>query len=266
MIEKEIYRFKNIYEFFDINHFVSTRHGGLSSFPYNSMNLGMNQGDLVENVLFNRSKIASALDVSVDSFVFARQTHSRNVHKVTEADKGRGALSRATAIDNTDGMITNVQGICLVTLAADCVPLLFFDPVKKAIGVAHAGWKGTVIETPEAVVSAMVTEYGSDPSTIIVAIGPSAGPCCYEVGNDVINEAKKTYRNNPQVLIPTEKVGKMKFDLWEANRITLEKCGIKPQNIELACICTICRNDLFFSARRGDLGRFGAGIMIKPLD
>ncbi len=266
MIENKIYRFKNIYEFFDINHFVTARYGGSSSVPYNSLNLGMNQGDLVENVLFNRSKIASALDVSVDSFVFARQTHSRNVHKVTDADKGRGALSRATAIDNTDGMITNTPGICLVTLAADCVPLLFFDPVKIAVGVAHAGWKGTVIETPEAVVSAMVTEYGSDPSTIIVAIGPSAGPCCYEVGDDVISEVKKTFRESPQVLIPTEKVGKMKFDLWEANRITLEKCGIKSQNIELAYLCTICRNDLFFSARRGDLGRFGAGIMIKPLD
>ncbi len=266
MIEKEIYRFKNISEFFHINHFVSTRNGGSSSFPYYSLNIGLDQSDCVGNVLTNRSKIAATLETSIDSFVFARQTQSRNVYKVTDADKGRGALSRATAIDNTDGMITNVPGICLVTLAADCVPILFFDPVNVAIGVAHAGWKGTVIETPEAVVSAMVTEYGSDPSTIFVAIGPSAGPCCFEVGDDVISEVKKTFRERPQVLIPTEKVGKMKFDLWEANRITLEKCGIKSQNIELACLCTICRNDLFFSARRGDLGRFGAGIMLKSLD
>lgn len=250
----------------EVTHFVSTRIGGESSFPYESLNLGINQGDLIENVLANRNGLASAEGISIDSFVFARQTHSRNVHKVTEADRGRGALSRASAIDSTDGMITNVPGICLVTLAADCVPILYFDPVNKAIGVAHAGWKGTVIETPEAVVSAMVTEYGSDPGNLIVAIGPSAGPCCYEVGDNVISEVQKHFRENLQVLVSTEKEGKMKFDLWEANRITLRKCGVKPHNIELACVCTICRNDLYFSARKGDLGRFGAGIMVKPLD
>lgn len=249
-----------------VSHFVSTRIGGNSCNEYSSLNLGLNQADLPKNVIENRSKLARSLGISISAFVFARQTHSRNVFKVRENDRGKGSQSRETAIADTDGMITNVPGICLVTLAADCVPILFFDPENSAIGVAHAGWKGTVIRTPEAVVSAMACEYGTNPSSVLVAIGPSAGPCCYEVGSDVIAEVEKSFGKNSRTLTPSGNNGKMKFDLWEANKITLIEAGVNNKNIQNACICTLCQNDLFYSARKGDLGRFGAGIMIKPLD
>jgi YfiH family protein len=246
-----------------ISHFVSTRLGGSSCNEYSSLNLGLNQADLPKNVIENRSKLASSLGILINSYVFARQTHSRNVFRVREEDRGKGSLTRETAIADTDGMITNVPGICLVTLAADCVPILFFDPENSAIGVAHAGWKGTVIRTPEVVVSAMVNEFGTNPSKVLVAIGPSAGPCCYEVGSDVIAEVEKSFGKDSGTLAPSGTNGKMKFDMWEANRITLIEAGVNQQNIQPACICTLCQNELFFSARKGNLGRFGAGIMLK---
>lgn len=247
----------------NISHFVSTRLGGISSKEYSTLNLGLNQADLPANVIENRNKLAYSLGISINAFVFARQTHSRNVFRVREKDRGKGSLTRETAIADTDGMITNVPDICLVTLAADCVPILFFDPENNAIGVAHAGWKGTVIRTPEAVVSAMVNEFGSNPSKVLVVIGPSAGSCCYEVGNDVIAEVEKSFGKDSGILIPSGTNGKMKFDMWEANKISLIETGVNVQNIQPACICTLCKNDLFFSARKGDLGRFGAGIMLK---
>jgi hypothetical protein len=247
----------------EVKHFITNRLGGVSAGTYFSLNLGLNQSDCTSNVLENRAKIAQTEGFKLQNFVFAQQTHSRNVYRVISTDKGRGALTRETAIPNTDGMVTNLPGICLVTLAADCVPILFFDPIKKAVGVAHAGWKGTVIKTPEAVVSAMVLEYGSNPKDIVVGIGPSAGPCCYEVGQNVIEEVYANFKNGDEVLKATNNKGKMLFDLWKANRISLIEIGIEPLNISTSEICTLCNNHLYFSARKGDLGRFGAGIMLK---
>jgi polyphenol oxidase len=246
-----------------VKHFITNRLGGVSTGPYFSLNLGLNQSDDPSNVVENRKRVSQAAGFELQNFVFAQQTHSRNVYRVNSVDMGRGALTRETAIPNTDGMITNISGICLVTLAADCVPMLFFDPIKKAVGVAHAGWKGTLIKTPEAVVSAMVLEFGSNPSDIIVGIGPSAGPCCYEVGGDVIAEVEKSFGKSSEILIPSETEGKMKFNMWEANTLALIEAGVNPNNIETLCICTLCQNELFFSARKGDLGRFAAGIMLK---
>jgi hypothetical protein len=254
--------FSNLSRAAGVKHFISNRLGGVSTNSYLSLNLGLNQCDDPSNVIVNRIRVAQAAGIDLQNFVFARQTHSRNVYRIDTADKGRGALTRETAIPDTDGMITNIPDICLVTLAADCVPMLFFDPIKRAVGVAHAGWKGTVIKAPEAVVSAMVKEFGSSTNDILVGIGPSAGPCCYEIGYNVIDEVEAVFGKGTNVLTASAYRDKMIFDMWEANRITLMEAGVSPQNIDMLYICTLCQNDLYFSARKGDLGRFGAGIML----
>ena len=253
-------QFSNLSKFnTSIQHFVTTRHGGVSSGTYESFNLNLDDVDPNENVLKNRSILANSLGLKTNDFVFPHQVHGTQVVTIRETDRGRGAFSNDNVFEDTDGFITNVPGLCIITKAADCVPIVFFDPIKKAVGVAHAGWKGTALKIPAVLVDKMIKEYSTNPSDLVVSIGPSGGPCCYEVGKDVIAEVSKKFE--------VEKVikninGKTVFDMWEANKITLLESGVKPDNIEISGICTITQNDIFFSARRGDGGRFVAGIFI----
>ena len=242
-----------------IKHFVTTRHGGVSTGTYDSLNLDMIQDDTLENVVENRNRVAKAVGLNLSDFVFPIQVHGTNVPTITEKDRGRGTLLLEDAFADTDGFITNIPRLCLMTLAADCVPIIFFNPVKKAIGVAHAGWKGTALRIPSVLIERMKGEFGTNPSDLIVGIGPSGGPCRYEVGQDVIDEVAKNF-NVENVIKKVD--GKTVFDMWEANKISLIESGVKPENIELSNICTITQNDTFFSARNGDGGRFAAGIFI----
>ncbi len=253
-------QFENLLAFNnEITHFVTTRHGGVSTGSYKSFNLSLNQDDNPEHVLANRAKLANAIGLSPYDFVYPIQVHGTNTPRVYEHHRGNGTQSPTDAFANTDGFVTNVPGLCLITLAADCVPIVFFDPIEKAIGVAHSGWKGTTLRTPAFLVDKMRTEFGSKPENLIVGIGPSGGPCCYEVGEDVIAEAKKNFDINNVIKNIN---GKTIFDMWEANRITLTESGVKPTNIEISGHCTISENDIFFSARHGDGGRFVAGIFL----
>lgn len=242
-----------------INHFVTTRHGGVSEGTYNSLNIGMIQADAPENVLENRARVARAIGLSPSDLVYPIQVHGTRVLRVYNSDRGRGSISLEDAFADTDGFITNEPRLCLITLAADCVPIIFFDPIKLAIGVAHAGWKGTAKKIPMHLVNAMKCAFNTNPEDLIVGIGPSGGPCCYEVGEDVIEEVAKNFDVKKVI---KDVNGKTIFDMWEANRITLEESGVKSKNIEISGICTITQNDTFFSARRGDDGRFMAGIYL----
>jgi len=259
MAEKNLnpFVFKNFTEYGDVMHFISTRVGGFSDAPYNSLNLGFNIGDDNAKVLKNRKLLASTLGLSLNSFVVPEQVHKGNVAVIKIEEKGRGAVSYEDGINATDAMVTDVPNVCLMVLTADCVPILFFDPVKKVIGVAHAGWKGTVGMIAQNTVRLLQERFNSAPKDIIIGIGPSIGPCCYEVGGDVIAKAGNkniAHRNNKDY-----------FDLWEANKQQLIQLGILEGNIEVSGICICCNSDMFFSARRdnGKTGRFGSGIMIK---
>lgn len=242
-----------------ISHFVTTRHGGVSKGSYKSFNLSLNQDDRIEDVLTNRKKLANAVGLIPTDFVYPIQVHGTNTPRITEADRGRGSLSVDDAFKNTDGFITNVPRLCLITLAADCVPIIFFDPAKKAIGVAHAGWKGTTLKIPAHLIDSMTKEFGTNPKDLIVGIGPSGGPCCYKVSDDVITEVEKSF--DPNKVIKNIN-GTTIFDMWEANKTTLIESGVMPTNIEISELCTISHNETFFSARHGDGGRFVAGIFI----
>ncbi|RPH33766.1 MAG: peptidoglycan editing factor PgeF [Bacteroidales bacterium] len=244
-------------------HFVSTRNESLPPSTCNYFTIGLNGAIENDIVLKNRKNLAKQLGISADSFVFASQIHDNKVAVVKDEDRGKGAFERSSYLCDIDAMVTNRKDICLVTQAADCVPILFYDPVKKAIGAAHAGWKGTVAKIPAEVVQNMITEFGSNPSDLIVGIGPSIGPCCYEVGNEVVAMVKNSFGSTEGLILENKKFTKPVFDLWEANRLTLVEAGVTLENIEIAGVCTKCNNNLFFSARAGDRGRFGAGIMLR---
>jgi YfiH family protein len=242
-----------------INHFVTTRHGGVSEGTYKSLNLGMMQYDSTENILENRARVAKAIGLNPTDLVYPIQVHGTKTPRIYEGDRGKGSQSLNNAFADTDGFITNEPRLCLITMAADCVPIIFFDPVKHAVGVAHAGWKGTALKIPMHLINSMKCAFNTNPGDLVVGIGPSGGPCCYEVGDDVIEEVKKNFDTD----IVIKKVNhKTTFDMWEANRITLIESGVKPENIEISGICTITKNDMFFSARKGDGGRFMAGIYL----
>lgn len=239
-----------------INHFVTTRHGGKTSKEFN---LNLEKTSSNEYVLENRKTLANAMGLSLNDFVFPFQVHGVNTPRVYNSDRGRGSLRADDSFMDTDGFMTNEQRLCLIAFSADCVPIIFFDPINKAIAVAHAGWKGTVLRIPAFVVERMSREFSSNPDELIVGIGPSGGPCCYEVGDDVISEVEKSF-DLKKVIKNID--GKTIFDMWAANTITLTESGVSSKNIEVSGICTISQNDIFFSARKGDAERFVAGIYL----
>ena len=260
----DILFFENLLECKEIRHFVSTRKGGFSKPPYNSLNLGLHVGDDPDNVLKNRKRLATAIGIPLRHFTIGRQIHSGNVTIISEGSRGRGSAKHEEEINDTDAMVTSVTGICLVILVADCVPMLFFDPEKRVIGVCHAGWKGTLQCIAENTVKAMESRFGSSPQDIIVGVGPSIGPCCYKVGPDVISQVETIFHTKKEFILNELKSGEGYFDLWKANLTQLLQAGIERKNIEMAMSCTCHNPGLFFSYRhqKGDTGRFGAGIIL----
>lgn len=246
-----------------IQHFVTTRNSALPPSVKNNFSIGLNGAIDNAIVLSNRKALAEQFGFSPSSYVFASQVHGKGVAVVRDVDKGKGAFERSSYLCDIDAMVTNRKGICIVTQAADCVPILFYDPVKKAIGAAHAGWKGTVAKIPAEVVKSFIVEFGSNPKDLVVGIGPSIGSCCYEVGEEVVAMVQDSFGSTDDLILKNEKFLKPVFDLWKANYKTLVEVGVRPENIEVSGMCTKCNNNLFFSARAGDLGRFGAGIMIR---
>jgi YfiH family protein len=270
MLEKRhglltIVHFENLLRFKEIKHFVSTRTSGFSQFPYHSLNLGLHVGDDPDNVLKNRRRFAEAIGIPLNQFTIAKQIHSGNVRVVSDELRGSGSTDHENAIEDTDAMVTDTPGICLIVLVADCVPMLFFDPLRRAIGVAHAGWRGTLQSAAFNTVTTMEQAFGSSPGDIMVGIGPSIGPCCYRVGPEVISQVESVFQSRSDYIVNESKEGVGYFDLCKANLEGLLHAGIERKNIEIAGRCTCCEPDLFFSYRKqkGDTGRFAAGIMLR---
>ena len=266
MIEKttdklKIYQFANLADDGSIRHFVTTRAGGFSASPYDSLNLGLHVGDDPENVIRNRSRLAAEMEIPLSYFTFAKQVHGSRVAVISQQMRGAGSLDYETDIADTDAMITDAEDVCLMILVADCVPILFHDPVKRVVGAAHAGWKGTVQQITSKVITAMTSTFGSDSSDILIGIGPSIGQCCYHVGEEVVSQVEQ---NLSKEFIHRNDAEEISFDLWEANRAQLLDSSVPDTNIEVARICTCCNSDRFYSYRcEGLTGRFGAGIMLR---
>lgn len=246
-------------------HFVSTRKGGTSSAPGQGLNVGFHVNDAPENVIKNREILAQALGISPQSFCFLKQVHSCKVAVVGKQDQGKGTNTYEDGIANTDALVSNETGICLNVLSADCVCVLFYDPVHQAIGAAHSGWKGTVKKIAAETVKTMQKEFGSQPQDILVGIGPGISPEVYEVGEEVENAVKEAFGTLEGMISYPPNTSKAHFNLWAAIEHSLIEIGVQAQHIEQSQMCTYNNSDLFYSYRRdkGKTGRFASGIMLK---
>ncbi|MBP1992783.1 peptidoglycan editing factor PgeF [Paenibacillus eucommiae] len=249
----------------------TSRHGGVSESPFSSLNCGLHVHDSAEHVVSNRERLADAIGMPFQAFTYAEQVHGKDICVVTAAEKGMGRASREHAIQARDGFITKEKGQVLCALFADCVPLFFYDPVREAAGLAHAGWKGTVLNIASATINAMHQAFGSEPQDIRAAIGPSIGVCCYEIDNVVADQVKGVIMNNHSESDYSNKVliaqpgNKYKLNLQELNRNFIEKAGIMSSHIEVTQLCTSCSTDDFFSHRKegGSTGRMAAWIAMS---
>ena len=256
-------QFNHLSQFSSIKHFVSTRKGGVSQEPVAAMNLGFTN-DEAASVIENRKRFAAALGFSPEQFVFQEQIHSCTVKVVSIEDAGSGLYDNESRIPESDAMVTNQKGLCLMAMAADCVPILLFDPMTETIAAIHAGWKGTVGRIAQNAVNVMMEQFGAKPSDILAGIGPSISKGNYEVGEELVERVKLSFKNYEPLIHWNLSTNKPHFDLWEANKQVLLDAGIANTNIEIAGLCSFIKGDLFYSYRRdaGITGRFGGGIML----
>jgi YfiH family protein len=247
-----------------VEHAFTTRHDGESKGEFSSLNLAFHVGDDHESVLQNRKKVVKIFGATLEQLVAGEQVHGKRVQIVKQQDRGRGSLSLSTAFPETDSLITNVPGIILSSYYADCVPLFFLDPVNKAVGLAHAGWKGTWQQISVATLEAMRDNYHTVPENCLVAIGPSIGPCCYQVDKPVMEQFSCTFDYH-QTFAHYCYEDKWVIDLWKANQEQLTRFGVPLKNIVVSRLCTACHRDIFYSYRKenGRTGRQASLIMLK---
>jgi hypothetical protein len=255
-----------VFDQFDIDVMVTTRQGGASSGEhgeYATLNLALHVGDNPADVMKNRRRAATALDARPGDFVFCNQVHGRGVHIATGADRGRGAFSLEDAIPDTDALVTRDDGIVLSVMAADCAPIVFYDPGVHVIACVHAGWRGTVARVSEAALAAMWS-LGSQPKDVIAGIGPAIAAENYQVGEDVLAAAQKSFGADATSVIWPDGTGKWLFDVWAANRLVLQQSGIRDENIHLAPVPTGPGLGRFFSDRdTRPCGRFAAMAVLR---
>ncbi|SFX26596.1 conserved hypothetical protein [Thermoactinomyces sp. DSM 45891] len=238
----------------------SAREEGSSSMCHN---YALHVEDQPPRVVENRKSLMRDLSFSLDSFTCGEQVHGVNIAYVTDEDRGRGNQDRESAFSDTDGLFSREEDILLASFYADCVPLFFYAPDIDVIGVAHAGWKGTVQKIGPKMIAEMVTK-GADRSKIRMAIGPSIGACCYEVDEHVLRPMKDALMCQVlplAVALPTATYKAM-LDLKEANAQLCKQVGLRDDQIVKSNYCTSCSNEHFHSHRRdkGDTGRMVAFI------
>ncbi|HEX3017477.1 MAG TPA: peptidoglycan editing factor PgeF [Caproicibacter sp.] len=245
-----------------VRHAFSTRIGGASKDEFSAMNLAFHRGDPDENVTENYRRFCKAAGFDFSTLVSSSQDHHTFIRRVSQENRGIGFWKPKDML-SVDGLITNESGVTLVTHYADCVPIFLLDPKKKAIGLVHAGWRGTAAKIGSVAVAAMTREFGCEPNDLIAGIGPSIGPCCFEVDAPVRDAFAALTELNPADLIREDGGGKYHIDLWETNRRILMKAGIPANSITVSGICTKCNSDWLFSHRasggkRGGLSAFMA--------
>lgn len=245
-----------------LRHCFSTRKGGVSRGVFSSLNLGPNRGDDAESLLKNYEILCGAIGCDSADVVLSKQVHQDEIADVTSDMRGNGLFS-PNRFTGADGLVTRERGVALVTFFADCVPVLLYDPKSRVIASIHSGWRGTVLRIALRGVKKMAADYGCKPENILACIGPSIGPCCYEVGVEVASSFAHAFLAKKEKLIQ-KREEKIYLDLWQANNILLLEAGIKANHITIAEECTYCRGDLYFSHRR--LGeRRGSMIAVMEL-
>jgi polyphenol oxidase len=238
---------------------VSTRHGGVSPAPWNTLNFSVARGDTRARVEENRRRFAEAVGIDPAHVTHARQVHGTGIAKVDWEQVGE-------TLEGSDALVTDAVGLPLSTVFADCVPVLLYDPIEYALGVCHAGWRGTVNGAAVAMLWAMQAAYGSDPARIVACIGPSIGPESYQVGEEVLAMAQAKLLNADQYFhFPDGESARPCFDLWQANVGQLVGAGVLPERIEVSGIDTAHHTDDFYS-HRAEKGRCGLFAMMAWLD
>lgn len=246
-------------------HGFSTRLGGVSEGIFSSMNVSFTRGDREEAVRENYRRLGAAMGFSCENLVCTDQTHTVNLRVVTEEDRGKGFV-RPKDYTDIDGLVTDVPGLVLAAFYADCVPLYLVDPVRRCIGLSHAGWRGTVGKIGKKTVELMREQYGSSPEDLVAAIGPSICQSCYEVSRDVIEKFQEAFDERFWPELFYEKGGgKYQLNLWRANELGFLEAGVRAERIAAAGVCTCCNPELLFSHRasRGRRGNLGAFLMLK---
>ena len=262
-----------------VTHMISTRAGGVSRGIFSSMNYSYNRGDDKACVDENFRRTAEIFGKTAEAFVCSEQTHTVNIRKVTGKDRGKGVIFPKDYTD-IDGLVTDEPGIILSTFYADCVPLLFVDPIRRAIGCSHSGWRGTAGEMGRVTVERMQKEYGCRPENIYAAIGPSICQDCYEVSLDVAEVFETLFaqarfsgfvgegkRISPSGICYQKENGKYQLNLWKANEAILLGAGILPEHLAVTDVCTCCNPQMLFSHRAslGKRGNIGAFLMLREI-
>lgn len=233
-----------------VEHAIFTRQGGVSGAPWRSLNVGGSVGDDPEHVAANRMRMFEAVGQPDDTMASVWQVHSDRVMVMDRPTNGK-------VPEKADAMITDQPGITLMMRFADCVPIMAFDPARRAVGMAHAGWKGTLSGIAKRLVERLHQTYGSRPEDLLVGIGPSIAVHHYPVGPDVVRAVKSKFGMASDQFLESSN-GEVRFDLWAANRWQLRQAGVP--RIEISGVCTACQTEDWFShrAEAGKTGRFGA--------
>ena len=243
-------------------HGFSTRLGGVSPAPFDSLNLGAHRGDEEANVRENFRRFCAAIGADSGALVKNHQVHSDLVRPVTRADIQTDPA--APGLVEADGLVTDQPGVCLTIFSGDCIPILLYDPRRRCVAAAHAGWRGTAAGIAARAVDAMAEGYGCRPGDILAAIGPGIGPCCFETHVDVPDGLRSGLGKESEAFIrPLPGGQKYQVDLKGANRRWLELRGLSPQNIALCPACTACARDLFWSHRLQGQSRGSMAAMIQ---
>lgn len=229
-------------------HGFSTRQGGVSQSPLDTLNLGMDRGDAPEALLENYSRFCGALNLDPERTVLSKQVHETNVRLCTETDAGKGLLRPRDY--QADALISNTPGLALTVFSADCGLVLLYDPIHEAVGALHAGWRGCAGGIVQNTVQAMGTAFDSRPEDLLAAIGPCIGKCCFETDSDVPSAMRRALGQDAEPFLDAKEGDKWQVDLGGLNRLWLLRSGLREEHIQDSGLCTACHPELFWSHRK----------------
>jgi len=263
--DKVILGFEQLCSIPNISHFVTTRHGGCSEDTFASFNCAPFSGDDPAKVKQNQEVLCSKMGVQSQRLIIPFQTHGNTIRAIDPFFVSLSPEEQQRRLHGVDALITDIPGYCICVSTADCVPVLLYDSVNKAIAIIHAGWRGTVAKIVKQTLDLMEHTYNTEAKDVIAAIGPSISVDAFEVGEEVYDAFLKTGFDMTKITLWKEDTQKYHIDLWEANSMQLTNAGVLPENIEISGICTYEQHDRFFSARRlgTKSGRILSGIMLN---
>ncbi len=229
----------------------STRLNGTSPIPFDSLNMAFTTADTVSNIINNRRLFFKRFNIDLSKVVYMQQTHGINIQIADKSDAGRGAKEYLSGFPDTDGILTNDPEIVVCGCFADCVPVWIYDPIRKAGGIIHAGWKGTAQSIVKHGIKKLSEWFGTETKDIIAGIGPSIGPCCFKVDQITAQDITFSIANHQRNRVTSDESGEdVNLDLWLINSLQLQDAGVLTQNIITAGQCTCCMQDIYHSFRR----------------